>query len=115
MDQVQTTNNGVNNFREAFCNMQPMRIPRPKFTGMEFVKTSGRLGYYTSIRRREKLAHIPLNYINYAPNDQGIIEETTNNIQQENNHSFRRSRSSSVPSSLPRPPMMNLDKKLIRD
>lgn len=99
------------NLRENFCNMQPMRIPRPKFTGMEFVKTTGRLGYYTSIRRKDKLAHIPLNYINYTPKENDIEEEPDHHHQQRT--SLRRNRSSSVPSSVPRPTSIRPDKRMI--
>ncbi len=40
-------------FRDSFCNLQPsqLRIPRPTFTGMQFVQTRGRQGYYLTTRR----------------------------------------------------------------
>jgi len=38
--------------RDSLCNMQPMQIPRPKCSGMEFVQTRGRQGFYLSLRRK---------------------------------------------------------------
>ncbi len=38
---------------ESICSLQPLRIPRPQCTGMEWVPTRGRQGYYLSTRRRD--------------------------------------------------------------
>lgn len=42
-------------FRDSFCNLEAnkLRIPRPSFTGMQFIQTRGRQGYYMSTRRRD--------------------------------------------------------------
>jgi hypothetical protein len=54
--------------REYLCKLEPLRIPRPKCSGMEFVQTSGRQGFYLSLRRKEqKNGHTPLSAISFAP------------------------------------------------
>uniref|UniRef100_A0A915AV60 Uncharacterized protein n=1 Tax=Parascaris univalens TaxID=6257 RepID=A0A915AV60_PARUN len=37
--------------RDTFCNLQRMEIPRPQISGLEFVPTRGRLGFYKSIQK----------------------------------------------------------------
>ncbi|CAG9531232.1 unnamed protein product [Cercopithifilaria johnstoni] len=37
--------------RDSLCNMEPVQIPRPQISGLQFIPTRGRLGFYASIRR----------------------------------------------------------------
>ncbi|MFH4979183.1 hypothetical protein AB6A40_005892 [Gnathostoma spinigerum] len=37
--------------RDALCNIQPLEIPRPQVSGLQFIPTRGRQGFYRSIRR----------------------------------------------------------------
>ncbi|VDK44603.1 unnamed protein product [Anisakis simplex] len=36
--------------RENFCNLQPTEIPRPRISGLEFIPTRGRLGFYKCVK-----------------------------------------------------------------
>ncbi|VDM92352.1 unnamed protein product [Onchocerca ochengi] len=37
--------------RDSLCNMEPVQIPRPQISGLQFIPTRGRLGFYATIRR----------------------------------------------------------------
>uniref|UniRef100_A0A914ZDE3 Uncharacterized protein n=1 Tax=Parascaris univalens TaxID=6257 RepID=A0A914ZDE3_PARUN len=37
--------------RDTLCNLRPLEIPRPHISGLQFIPTRGRLGFYKSIRR----------------------------------------------------------------
>ncbi|KAM3727586.1 Uncharacterized protein ACO02O_04240 [Dirofilaria immitis] len=37
--------------RDSLCNMEPIQIPRPQISGLQFIPTRGRLGFYATIRR----------------------------------------------------------------
>lgn len=32
--------------RDSLCNMEPVHIPRPQISGLQFIPTRGRLGFY---------------------------------------------------------------------
>lgn len=32
--------------RDSLCDLRPIEIPRPKFSGMQFISTRGRYGFY---------------------------------------------------------------------
>lgn len=53
--------------REFLCKLEPLRIPRPKCAGMQFVQTSGRQGFYLSLRRKEQKNHTPLSALTFQP------------------------------------------------
>lgn len=36
----------LSGFRDILCGLQRVEIPRPKCTGMEFIATRGRYGFY---------------------------------------------------------------------
>jgi len=78
------TNDQMGTLREYLCKLEPMRIPRPKCSGMEFVQTKGRQGFYLSLRRKEqKNQHTPLSAITFAP---PIPTMTTGGQQPTNGH-----------------------------
>ncbi|VDK75098.1 unnamed protein product [Litomosoides sigmodontis] len=37
--------------RDSLCNMEPVQIPRPQISGLQFIPTRGRLGFYATICR----------------------------------------------------------------
>ncbi|VDN44675.1 unnamed protein product [Gongylonema pulchrum] len=37
--------------RDSLCNLEPVQIPRPQISGLQFIPTRGRLGFYKSIHR----------------------------------------------------------------
>lgn len=32
--------------RDSLCNLEPVQIPRPQISGLQFIPTRGRLGFY---------------------------------------------------------------------
>lgn len=32
--------------RDTLCKLRPIEIPRPKYSGLQFISTRGRLGFY---------------------------------------------------------------------
>ncbi|CDW57262.1 hypothetical protein TTRE_0000555301 [Trichuris trichiura] len=60
------------NTREMLCNMEPLRIPRPQFDGMKFIKLNEQRGYYMTVRVNDK-----------SPTDRPSIENVFNNKSKE--------------------------------
>uniref|UniRef100_A0A5S6QYA6 Uncharacterized protein n=1 Tax=Trichuris muris TaxID=70415 RepID=A0A5S6QYA6_TRIMR len=60
------------NTRDMLCNMEPLRIPRPQFDGMKFIKLNEQRGYYMTVRVNDK-----------SPNDRPSIEGMFNSNAKE--------------------------------